>query len=40
VVERATSIFPAVWSGVVTTSQQSLMLPRTNGSGFFRVRGS
>lgn len=40
VVERAPFVFPAVWSEVVTTSQQSLMLPRTNGTGFFRVRGS
>lgn len=40
VVERASAAFPAAWSGVVTTSQQSLMLPRTNGAGFFRVRGS
>jgi hypothetical protein len=39
VVERAGALSPAAWSGVVTTSQQSLMLPRTNGAGFFRVRG-
>lgn len=40
VVERANTISPAAWSGVVTTSQQSIMLPRTNGTGFFRLRGS
>lgn len=39
VVERANELFPAIWSGIVTTSQQSVMLPRTNGAGFFRVRG-
>jgi hypothetical protein len=40
VVQRSSGLAPASWSGVVTTSQQSIMLPRTNGSGFFRVRGS
>ena len=40
VVERANAVSPSIWSGVVTTSQQSIMLPRTNGTGFFRVRGS
>ena len=40
VVERTSAAFPTAWSGVVTTSQQSVILPRTNGTGFFRVRGS
>lgn len=40
VVERANAVSPAAWSGVVTTSQQTIMLSRTNGTGFFRVRGS
>jgi hypothetical protein len=39
VVER-TGLFPAIWSGVVTTSQQSATLPITNASSFFRIRGS
>ena len=39
VVER-TDLFPASWSGVVTTALQSATIPITNTSRFFRVRGS
>jgi len=39
VVERTDS-FPPTWNGVVTTSLQSLTIPITNTSRFFRLRGS
>ena len=39
VIERTDSL-PASWNGIVTTGVQSVTLPITNASRFFRVRGS
>ena len=39
-VERSGSLLPSSWSTLVTTNAQSLTLPLSGTSGFFRVRGS
>jgi hypothetical protein len=40
VVERTDALPPGIWNGVVTTGLQSVTIPITNASRFFRVRGS
>ncbi len=40
VVERTDFLPASSWSGVVTTSSQSVSVPLTNTNGFFRVRGN
>ena len=39
VVERSDSLFPVLWSGVVTTSTQNASVPMAGTNAFFRVRG-
>jgi hypothetical protein len=39
VLEKSTALPSAAWSGVVTTSLQTVVLPITNTAAFFRVRG-
>jgi hypothetical protein len=39
VLEKSTALPAAAWSGVVTTSVQTVVLPITNTAVFFRVRG-
>lgn len=40
VVESTPGLSPASWSGVVTTSVQSVMMPLTKTNTFFRVKGA
>lgn len=40
VVERATNLPPTVWSSMATTSVQTVAVPITPGTAFFRVRGN
>ena len=39
VLERATTL-PGAWVGVATTSLQTISIPVTNGTAFFRIRGN
>jgi hypothetical protein len=38
VLEKTGELFPASWSGVITTSSQNASVPITNTNAFFRVR--